>query len=473
MKKKSLVSVVLSSCLIVLLVSCASTKTKQSQYVESEGFLQERDYASAIAVIEEAKNTEYKEKDRVLYYLDIGMLYHYAGEYQLSNQALSEAEWGIEELYTKSVSKSVGSGLLNDNALDYSGEDYEDIYLNIFKALNYIALEDSESALVEIRRIDNKLKLLEDKHKQELEQFNESGEDIQVKLDEEGAQLNFHNDALARLLGMLLYRYEGSFDDARIDREKIEEAFQLQTHIYNFAKPAIPEIRSESVPMNFIIFTGRSPNKVAETYYINSSSNWVTFARVEQDGDDYLKNVAGIEQMYVPGIDGGFHMKFQFPRLYLRGSNVSEVKVNIDGNRYDVQLIEDMEHIANVTFLIKQPLIIAKTVTRAIIKGIAKEIGKDAGKDAIQDSVGGIEGLLLGAVVGLAADVAVDATENADLRISQFFPAYALTAEVEVEPGLHNVQVEYYGDGGILYVDELGEVNVTEDQLNLFESFYM
>jgi len=138
---------------IVAISSCASTQTYQYQYVEAGDYVAKRDFKGASAVIEGYKNTTYKEKDRVLYYLDVGMLYHYAGEYEKSNEALGMAEQGIEELYTKSISKAVTSGVLNDNALDYSGEDYEDIYLNVFKGLNYIALGDPDSALVEIRRV--------------------------------------------------------------------------------------------------------------------------------------------------------------------------------------------------------------------------------------------------------------------------------------------------------------------------------
>lgn len=468
---KIIKSIILSLLVVSVMVSCASTKTRQDQYIETEGFMAQRDYSAAAMVIDSAKEDAYKEKDKVLFYLDIGMLYHYSGEYEKSNEALTQAEYGIEDLFTKSVSKSVGSGLLNDNALDYSGEDYENIYLNIFKALNYIALDDLEAALIEIRRIDNKLKQLEAKNKKAVEEFNNAGEETQVQLGT--VESNFHNDALARLLGLLIYRFEGSFDDARIDGEKIDEAFFHQSHLYNFPQPPMPSLEPENIPVNFLIFTGRSPNKIAETYFIDSSTNVIYFTTVDQDGDDYLKSVAGIEDMIVPGVSPGFHMKIQFPRLYLRGSDVTEVKVSIDGERHDVHLIENMENISEKTFLLKQPLIVAKTVTRAIIKGIAKEATQDVGSSAIQDNVGGIGGLLLGLAFEIGTDVAVDATENADLRISQFFPAYAHTSEIELEPGSYEIRIEYYGPNGLLYTDDLGTQEITEDNLNLFESFYM
>ncbi|WP_228378715.1 hypothetical protein, partial [Treponema endosymbiont of Eucomonympha sp.] len=82
------------------------------------------------------ETTLYPEKNRVLLYLDRGMLEHYAGDYEASYADLSEAEREIEEAYTKSVTQSLASYAANDNAKDYAGEDYEDIYVNIFNALN-------------------------------------------------------------------------------------------------------------------------------------------------------------------------------------------------------------------------------------------------------------------------------------------------------------------------------------------------
>ena len=61
------------------------------------------------------------------------MLHHYNGDFEQSNTLLSKAETAFDELYTKSIGRAAASMLLNDNILEYSGEDYEDIYLNIFK----------------------------------------------------------------------------------------------------------------------------------------------------------------------------------------------------------------------------------------------------------------------------------------------------------------------------------------------------
>ncbi|HDR04815.1 MAG TPA: hypothetical protein ENN84_06165, partial [Candidatus Marinimicrobia bacterium] len=120
--------------ILIIMTACASTQTSTEQFANTDDMLLRGDYQAVISQLEAAKEKEYKAKDRVLYYLDLGMLHHYAGNFEKSNEFLQKAEYAIEELFTASISKIATSLLLNDNALDYSGEDYEDIYLNIFKA---------------------------------------------------------------------------------------------------------------------------------------------------------------------------------------------------------------------------------------------------------------------------------------------------------------------------------------------------
>ena len=110
-------------------------------------------------------------------------------EYEESNIHLTQAEDAIEELFTKSISKATASMLLNDNTFAYAGEDYEDIYVNIFKALNYINLNKPESAFVEIRKVNIKLNLLEDKYKKYAEELNKS-EDSKIEIKVKSNQFN-------------------------------------------------------------------------------------------------------------------------------------------------------------------------------------------------------------------------------------------------------------------------------------------
>ncbi len=102
---KKIIRLLITASAVIILSSCASVQTKQDQYQDALNHYASRNYEVAAAVIESYKDTSYKEKDRVLFYLDTGMLYHYAGKYEKSNEALSLAEQGIEDLYTKVYQK--------------------------------------------------------------------------------------------------------------------------------------------------------------------------------------------------------------------------------------------------------------------------------------------------------------------------------------------------------------------------------
>jgi hypothetical protein len=93
-----------------------------------------------------------KKQGPLIVNYDLGILSRLGEHYTDSNNYLSEAERLIWEAYTESVSGNIASFLVNDNTKAYQGEAYEDMYLNIFKALNYMHLGETEAALVELNR---------------------------------------------------------------------------------------------------------------------------------------------------------------------------------------------------------------------------------------------------------------------------------------------------------------------------------
>jgi hypothetical protein len=455
--------------LIILMVffsGCASTRSSKQQFGGIPEMLMRNDYSSAINQIEAAKGMFYKEKEQALFYLDVGMLYHYNGDFDKSNEALSKAEAAIDELYTKSISKAAVSLLLNDNALDYSGEDYEDVYLNVFKALNYLKLDNPEAAFVEIRRINMKLSYLEQKHKKMADQYNLSKD---KKNEFKAGENKFHNSALGRYLSMLLYRADGMYDDAAIDLKYIYDAFQSQSQIYDFPAPKLDNHLniSDQVKANFIVFTGRAPDKKAKTLYIHTEENMIIIGTTDENprGKQELETLDIINW---PGVQKGYHFKFQLPYMEKRESQIAGARLVVDGTvRSDLKLIEDIQNVALETYKIKEPIIYLKTITRTITKGLLSAKGK-------QEMDKSLNNPLLGFVARTATDLAVDATENADLRISQFFPAKALILEVELEEGNHNCKIEYYGhNGAILWIDDFGSLPIVKNRLNIYESHFL
>ena len=107
-----------------------------------------------------------KSKTRFLYYANQGIVDHLLGNYEESNTWLEEA-FLFGEDYRKNYLNFAASYFLNPNLIVYPGEDHEHLMLLYYKALNYLKLEDYEAALVECRRLNQRLYELGDKYKSE------------------------------------------------------------------------------------------------------------------------------------------------------------------------------------------------------------------------------------------------------------------------------------------------------------------
>jgi len=455
------------AALLLLLPGCAMLRTDKSHYAGMDRLLARADYPAAIAQIEAAKTTAYTHKDRVVYYLDIGMLHHWNGEYEKSNEMLEKAERAIEENFTKSLTRSASSLILNDNVLAYAGEDYEDIYLNAVKALNYLALDQNDEAFVEVRRIDNKLVQLEDRHEKMAQKLSEA-EEAQKAFTP--GKSHFQGSALGRYLSLLLYRNDGKWDDVRIDLDKIARDWKLQPDTYPFRKPdfsrSSKRIRPPKARLNVIAFSGLAPDKKATTYYLHSEENMIVFAG---SSENYLgkQNLSGLNMIPWQGISEGYHFKLQLPYMQRRPSRVGHIEVVVaDTADTTLQRLESLENAAIETFGIKKPLIFLKTITRSVVKGLAAEQAKQDMTKNMDDG--------MAFFTRLAADLMVDQTENADLRVSRFFPAEAAIREIHLDEGLYDIKINYYGaKGKLLHTDERTGVYVAADRLNVLESSYL
>lgn len=459
---------VLLTASVLFLSGCNLLRTDKSHYAGTDEMLAKGDYSSAIARIDAARNEAYKPKDRVLFYLDMGMLLHWNGDYEESNEYLEMAERAIDENFTKSVSRAAASLLLNDNVLDYPGEDYEDIYLNLFKALNYLALNQEDDAFVEIRRIDNKVKLLDDKYGKMALELSDAEE---AKVPFRPGKSYFQDSALGRYLGILLYRKDAQWDDVRIDLERIDQAWKLQPDIHPFPQPDFTaeqkRITKDQARLDLIAFYGQSPEKTASTFYVHTENDLIVLATTAEDylGKQRLDDLGVIAW---PDIREGYHFKFQLPSMQKIRSRVHRVEVVIsDGPTAALQAIESMENAAEETFSIKKPLIYLKTLTRAVAKGLATERAKEKMVQDVDDGA-------LSFLIRIFTDMATDQTENADLRVSRFFPAEAAVREIHLDEGVYDLRINYYDiNNSLIYSDERSDVRVDPDRLNVLESAYL
>ncbi len=443
MKSKRLFRIALVLLALVLITSCVTVRDNSAVYA----YLNQGNYTDARDIVESAKSAFYTDRDEVLYSIDAGILSHYAGDYKTSNLRLSEGERLIEYYYSKSISQSVLSWIENDNYKDYDGDDYEDIYTNLFMALNYIHMDEIEDAFVEIRRFDNKQKALSTRYAAELE---EAKNEIRNRGAASGTSymnstLSFNNSALARYISMLLYRSSGKKDDARIDYEQILLAFKSQQQLYPFDVPSsvkdeltVPEGKAR---LNFLGFTGMSP---------------VKFQNELRVCNDY-----------------GTYFKLALPAMFARGSQVRSIDVTVTGESgvtYTTTLerIESIENIAMDTFGQKQSLIYGRTFARALSKSVATSAAYEI-SDRYEGRDDGMS--LLFSVIGLASQVHTEVSEQADLRTTQYLPAYAQVGGITVDPGRYTVRMDFINaKGKTISTEVFKDVVASAGKLNLVEA---
>lgn len=434
---KATVSFITSICLSVLFVSCASV----AHYEAIDASVARGDYKGGLEQLRAVKDNAYRPIDKVLYYLDDGMLAHYAGAYTDSESSLGTAERAIEAAYTKSISQAVSSYLVNDTTVEYPGEDYEDLYINAFNSLNYYYGGSTEDALVEIRRIDNKVKFLSTKYGTQITGAQSAvlEKSDSIPYDSEASRSEFTNSALANYLGLLFYRSIGKNDDARIDRDQVKLAFANQPHIYGFPLPTslndelvVPKGKAR---LNVVSFSGLSPVKTENTVRIPlSQSNW---------------------------------LKIAVPEMKSRSSEVARTEVVLDsGETFDLELIEDLGAVATDTFKQRAGLIYLKTVLRSLVKTSSAMVLNEKSKDAGDSNAG----LLLG-LLSVGTQIYAEASEQADLRMSRYFPAKAYVGGITVDPGVRSFTVRYYNAAGdIIHQVRFENVDVRANRLNLSEA---
>jgi uncharacterized protein len=463
------------SLLILLCVNCAYIQTQIRHYKGIEEDFSSRFYTRAAEKIEKARQEgKYEAKDKVLYFLDMGIAMHFAGRYKESNEFLERAEMAIEENFTKSISKMAISLLLNDNTLDYAGEDYEDIFTNIIKALNYIHSENLEDAMVEVRRINLKLNRLQDKYSNMAEQLRNSdklqGEETDVSFMP--GKTNLRYSATGIYISMLGYKSMGKWDDVAIDRRKLIEA--SSGRLEDFSKEVLSTTNDSIVPLHTLCFIGKSPVKIQSTLLLDYDPD-LNMARIMMPG----KKNRELHSFKYRG-DSEFHLKFAIPEIVKRRTRIHSIRTLIEGKAYgEMFLLEDLGSIAEETFKVKKPIIYLRAALRTLIKAAIdsktkekideKYEDKNAEDDAEEEAKEQEKNKLMAGLLKFAVDAITDITENADLRCWRTMPGKVFAGRIDLTPGEHEITFEYLDKNGNVIDLEKKRVFVNKGDLNIIE----
>ena len=390
--------------------------------------------------LENKKDKLYTKRDNVLYYLDSGMLSYYEDDYMGAIDKLSKAEQYISDYYTKSITQNIAGFLTNDTAIEYPGEDYEDIYINLIKTIAYYKAGKWEEGFHELNAYRTKTNKLKQKHQADIER----AKDLAKISDEPPVNVNFYDSALAEYLFLLYYRTLRDTNLVNYSERMIKDIFRNSPDIYDFNIPTTinkeTSVKSSDTYVNFVILSGTSAQKIEKKEIYSNEL------------------VLSLPELYIP------QSEINLISVILTEKNTNKA--------YELPLekIEDIGNIEKDIFKTRSKLIYYKSVARSITKA-GGTLGTGIAGDVLSDSDNAglsIVGGLLTAASSKQRDFN-ESTERADLRHSKYLPGRVDVGGLNVEPGKYSIEIRYYNlaKGKIIYTQTLNDVDVKKGKLNL------
>lgn len=361
-------------------------------------------YDDAVARLQEGLRAQGEDgRDLLLYLLDLGLTLHTAGKYEESNRAFLQADKVAEIKDYTSLAAEAGTLLTSENAKSYKAEDFENVLISTYLAMNYAAMGAWEDALVEARRVNRKLYLMVTEGKRKYKQ-----------------------NAFAHYLAGAIYEAEGSFNDAYIDYKKAQEL-----------APAFPSIGRDLWRTAWLSGLRDEREKWAEEYKLKEED----FKAAKLLRPDAGK--AELIVLYENGISPQKRPNPSFtslPRFFSRHNPVRAARIEVDGGPGELTaVLHDIEETA------------IQNLDEKYGGMIAKKIGGVVAKEVVADQ---IEKNTKSPVLGALARLAFYASDQADLRSWSLLPRDLQIARLTVEPGTHTLRALPVGE------KQLGEKTV-------------
>ncbi len=388
--------------------------------------LRARNYEDARAKIGKAN----KRGNRLLYFLENGLLTHYEGQYETSNRYFAAAERLADQLYTRSVSREAAALVTNDAIRHYRGDSFEMVAVHYYRALNYWYLGLPEDALVECRKANLKLD----------------------KYAIHNGQASYKNDAFIHYITGLFYEATGELNDAYVSYQHAQDAYSHYQKIFHLAPPQtiakdlehmagvlngsgkdmrlaslnIPPFVQPAGNGELVIFLeiGFIPRKVQEEIDLP-----IYEADIERSKRDKVSSVAtDISHRHRhahPTGDVEYWLRVALPKYEALAPRTQRIRIRAGDRTVQAQAAQNYAAIANASLADHYPRIMVRTIARGFAKYLVYRTAKKENK-----------------VLGFFTNLFNVSTEIADTRSWVSLPHNIQIGRLELPPGIHTITLE-------------------------------
>lgn len=376
--------------------ACSSARMRDT---ETDHLFQSGQYESAAKRLEDGLKEEGVDgRDGLLYLLDLGLTYHSAGKYEESIKYFLLADKVAEIKDYTSLSTEAATLLTTDQIKQYKGEEFENVLISAYLAMNFALKGDRESAIVEAKRVNRKLYMMNTVGKRKYQQ-----------------------NAFARYLSAMLYEADRNWNDAYVDYKFTAEL-----------APTFPAIGGDLWALAWKMKNREDMEKWEKQYSLSAEVKAAAKERVS------TRRPAEVIVLYQNGIsprkapDPGFHsVPIFIPRV--NPVFTAEVTVSSDTTNESLQakteILMNIESVAIENLREKWAGIVAKKAAGLIAKSM---IGSAIDKKTNSG---------LGSLLALA----LYATDGADTRSWNLLPHDLQVSRFSVKGGTYTVRAHPMG----------------------------
>ncbi|MGF1449825.1 MAG: COG3014 family protein [Opitutales bacterium] len=357
--------------------------------LEAQQAFREGNLVLAKTSIQSYREADGDGRDRLIAYIEEGSILRANGEIEASMAAFDMADSFVEEfdqMADFSLSKETTALFTNLNFIPYRGTHYDRIMLSVYRAMNFLALGQPDSARVELFRVYERQQIaVEDNAKriekaqaeaQAANQEQESSKRYDVERARKDPTFQASLDAA--------YAKLDQFDAYEAYVNPYAEFFQA---LYFIANPADANDRERGrvsmervfgmVPENVYIEqdlalatqVSRGGEVPALTYILFETGSAPYRDEIRIDIPLFLVNN---EVDYVGAA---------FPELDTVDNFATSLRVSADGQVFDTSLLADVDSIVIQEFRNELPLIVTKTLIASGTKALAAYLANQAVKD--------------------------------------------------------------------------------------------
>ena len=404
----------LATVLTLLLSGCA-TYSDSFSVIESQ--MAEQQFDAALQTLEKQRHPK---RDQALTLLNKAMLERMNGDYAASNRAFEAAKARMEELHGVSLREQTLSVMVNDATRSYAGEEFEQVLVHLYMALNYLQLGDLIDARVEALQVDERLR------------------EITQRLPEN----RYTEDALARYLTGMIYEELGERSDAMIAYRKAYEAYRRYQQNYLVAVPDF--LKHDLLRLSQQMGLTEEMRQYKKEFRIE---RWMSADELAEQGElifllhNGLAPIRREHAVTIPDPASGHLVRIAVPYYETRPTPMTGARVVAGGAGAQAELAEDINAIAVKDLEARMPAITARAVARAVVKAQMAKAARENARQQNQNNAGA-------AVAAMAVEIAGLVTERADTRSWLTLPARIHLARLPLPPGTYTVKVNLLGDDG-------------------------